>query len=253
MTSRGACRFCQKGIASYCEMGGWVLGNHAAGTQAEYVRVPHATLSLHSLPTIISSHDALAVSDAFPTGLGCGVLNANEQPDGSAVIVGGGPVGIASLLTARVYTPSLIVMVDLDHAHLATAQELGAPASVDSSAPSAQQELMQLTDGHGIYSVIEIVGIPATFALCKEIVGAGGRIANVGVHVTKVDLHLERLWDRYIGKFRRGSDNLDLNTNLLTSLVSTCHWYMPRRHVVFYVLWNPERWMPVRVLLIVCF
>ncbi|KAJ5565477.1 hypothetical protein N7513_001719 [Penicillium frequentans] len=198
MTSCGACRFCQKGIASHCETGGWVLGNHADGTQAEYVRVPHATLSLHSLPEAISSHDALAVSDAFPTGLECGVLSANVQPGGSVVIVGAGPVGMAALLTARLYTPSLIVMVDLDHGRLTTARKLGAHATVDSSAPDAQQQLMGLTDGLGFDSVIEAVGIPATFQLCQEIIGVGGRIANVGVHGTKVDLHLERLWDRNI-------------------------------------------------------
>ncbi|KAJ5778772.1 hypothetical protein N7520_002018 [Penicillium odoratum] len=59
---------------------------------------------------------------------------------------------------------------------------------------------MQLTDGHVIDSVIEIVGIPVTFALCQEIVGVVGRIANVGEHGTKENLHLERLWDdRNIG------------------------------------------------------
>jgi alcohol dehydrogenase len=203
MTSCGACRFCQKGIASHCESGGWVFGNHADGTQAEYVRVPHATLSLHSLPEAISSHDALAVSDAFPTGLECGVLSANVQPGGSVVIVGAGPIGMAALLTAHLHTPSLIVMVDLDHGRLTTARKLGAHATVDSSAPDAQQRLMDLTDGLGFDSVIEAVGIPATFKLCQEIIGVGGRIANVGVHGTKVDLHLERLWDRNISEYRR--------------------------------------------------
>ncbi|KAJ5929883.1 hypothetical protein N7454_006833 [Penicillium verhagenii] len=198
MTSCGACRFCQKGINSHCETGGWILGNSADGTQAEYVRVPHATLSLYSLPEAISSHDALAVSDAFPTGLECGVLNANVQPGGSVVIIGAGPVGMATLLTALLYTPSLIVMVDLDHVRLATAEKLGAHATVNSSAPDVQQQLMTLTDGYGFDAVIEAVGVPATFALCQEIVGVGGRIANVGVHGTKVDLHLDRLWDRNI-------------------------------------------------------
>lgn len=220
MTSCGACPFCQKGIPSHCETGGWVLGNHADGTQAEYVRVPHATLSLHSLAATISSHDALAVSDAFPTGLECGVLSANVQPGGSVVIVGAGPVGMAALLTARLYTPSLIVMVDLDQSRLSTARKFGAHASVDSSAPDVQQQLMKLTDGSGFDSVIEAVGIPATFALCQEIVGVGGRIANVGVHGTKVDLHLEKLWDRNISESRRDSDltvHVDMVPHLLNS------------------------------------
>jgi len=45
---------------------------------------------------------------------------------------------------------------------------------------------------------IEAVGQPATFDICQAIVGAGGRIANVGVHGRPVELHMEKLWDRNI-------------------------------------------------------
>ena len=47
-------------------------------------------------------------------------------------------------------------------------------------------------------TAIEAVGIPATFKLCQDIVAHGGTIANVGVHGTKVDLHLERLWSHNV-------------------------------------------------------
>jgi alcohol dehydrogenase len=93
-------------------------------------------------------------------------------------------------------------MVDLDEGRLATAHSLGAHATVVSS-PDAEQKLMDLTGGQGFDSVIEAVGIPATFELCQKVVAVGGRIANVGVHGTKVDLHLERLWERNISKSKR--------------------------------------------------
>lgn len=176
------------------------MDNTIDGTQAEFVRVTHATMSLHLLPPSIDSRAAVALSDAFPTGLECGVLSADVQPGRSVVIVGAGPVGIASLLTARLYTPSLIVMVDLDETRLETARKLGAHATVNSSAPDARQKLADLTQGEGFDSVIEAVGIPSTFAMCQELVAVGGRIANVGVHGTKVDLHLETLWDRNISE-----------------------------------------------------
>lgn len=213
MTSCGACRYCQRSIPSHCERGGWTLGNYIDGTQAEYVRVPHATLSLHALPASIPSRDAVAVSDAFPTGLECGVLSANVQPGCSVVIIGAGPVGMATLLTARLYSPALIVMVDLDDTRLATARTLGAHATVNSGTPDALQQLMELSGGHGFDAVIEVVGIPATFALCQEIIGVGGRIANVGVHGTKVDLHLETLWDRNISQFTRRDSELSFVTD----------------------------------------
>ncbi|RJE25597.1 alcohol dehydrogenase [Aspergillus sclerotialis] len=198
MTSCGVCRLCQRGITSHCTTGGWTLGNWTNGTQAEFVRVPHAKLSLHPLPPSMNPRDAVTMSDAFPTGLECGVLSANVQPGGSVVIVGAGPVGMATLLTARLYSPALIVAVDLDEARLATAWKLGAHVTIRSSDPNALQQLLDQTQGEGYDSVIEAVGIPATFALSQKLVAVGGRIANVGVHGTKVDLHLETLWDRNI-------------------------------------------------------
>jgi len=203
MSSCGACSYCQRGMTAHCRTGGWQLGKTIDGTQAEYVRIPHATLSLHPLSSSINPRAAVALSDAFPTGLECGVLNSNVQPGSSVVIVGAGPVGMAALLTARLYTPSLIVVVDLDEARLETARKFGAHATVNSSDPDTHQKLMDLTQGEGFDSVIEAVGIPATFAMCQQLVALGGRIANVGVHGTKVDLHLEKLWERNISEYRR--------------------------------------------------
>ncbi|KAJ5288176.1 hypothetical protein N7478_003862 [Penicillium angulare] len=198
MTSCGACRFCHKGIPSHCAKGGWTLGNSIHGTQAEFVRVPYAKLSLHLLPPSVKPQDAMILSDAFPTDLECGVLGANVQPGCSVVIIGAGPVGMAILLAARLYSPSLIVAVDIDEARLAAARNLGAHATIQSSDPESLQQLLNHTQGEGYDSVIEAVGIPATFSLCQKLVAVGGRIANVGVHGTKVDLHLESLWDRNI-------------------------------------------------------
>lgn len=205
MTSCGACKRCRQGIPAHCQTGGWVLGNHIDGTQAEYVRVPHATLSLHALPDLIDPRAAVALSDALPTGLEVGVLSANVQPGGSVVIIGAGPVGIAALITAKLYTPALIVMVDRDEARLATARELGAETveaegEGEGEGARAREQLLNLTKGQGFDSVIEAVGIPQTFALAQELVGIGGRIANVGVHGKQVALHLDRLWDRNISE-----------------------------------------------------
>jgi alcohol dehydrogenase len=107
---------------------------------------------------------------------------------------------MSALLTARLYSPALIVMVDLDETRLATARKLGAHFTVNSGLSDAEQQLMNLTGDQGFDAVIEAVGIPATFALCQKLVGIGGRIANVGVHGTKVDLHLETLWERNISE-----------------------------------------------------
>ena len=89
-------------------------------------------------------------------------------------------------------------MIDLDDNRLAVGKRFGATASVNSAAGDAALQVMKLTDGRGVDTAIEAVGIAATFELCQEIVGAGGTIANVGVHGVKADLHLERLWSHNV-------------------------------------------------------
>ncbi|EAU36512.1 hypothetical protein ATEG_03238 [Aspergillus terreus NIH2624] len=187
MTSCGACGLCRRGIAAHCQSGGWQLGNKTDGTQAE-------------LPETIDSRAAVAVSDALPTALECGVMNSNVQPGGSVVIIGAGPVGISCVLCARLYSPALLVVVDLDENRLETARKMGAHATVNAGDPNVKKILYELTAGQGFDSVIEAVGIPVTFELGQELVAVGGSIANVGVHGTKVDLHLEKLWDRNISR-----------------------------------------------------
>jgi alcohol dehydrogenase len=78
---------------------------------------------------------------------------------------------------------------------------------------------MELTAGAGVDVAVEAVGIPATFAICQAIVGAGGRIANVGVHGKPVELHLEKLWDRNIALTTRLVDTV--TTPLLLKVVQS--------------------------------
>src|ERR1700722_15735039 len=198
ISSCGKCEYCRRGMYSHCTTGGWILGNTIDGTQAEYVRIPHADTSLYRVPAGADEEALVMLSDILPTGFECGVLNGKVQPGGSVAIVGAGPIGLAALLTAQFYSPASIIMVDLDDNRLAGAKRFGATAVVNSTDGQAAATIMNMTGGKGADTVIEAVGIPATFELCEAIVAPGGTIANIGVHGTKVALHLERLWDRNI-------------------------------------------------------
>lgn len=198
ITSCGKCDSCRKGMYSHCATGGWILGNRIDGTQAEYVRIPHAETSLYLIPQGMDEEAIVMLSDILPTGFECGVMNGKIKPGDTVAIVGAGPIGLAALLTAQFYTPSEIVMIDLDDNRLAVSKKFGATATVNSKSEDAAKRVMDMTEGRGVDVAIEAVGVPATFHLCEEIVAAGGTIANVGVHGVKVDLHLEKLWDRNI-------------------------------------------------------
>ncbi len=192
------CDFCKRGMYSHCRHGGWILGYTIDGTQAEYVRIPHADGSLYHFPADADEEAMVMLSDILPTGFECGVLNGQVKPGDSVAIVGAGPVGLAVLLTAQFYSPAAIYIIDLDDKRLAVAKEFGATTLINSSDGRAAQQVLDLTDGAGVDVAIEAVGIPATFDICQAIVAAGGRIANVGVHGKPVELHLEKLWDRNI-------------------------------------------------------
>jgi len=204
----GKCEYCRRGMYSHCTTGGWILGNTIDGTQAEYVRAPHADTSLYSIPPGADEEALVMLSDILPTGFECGVLNGKVEPGSTIAIVGAGPIGLATLLTTQFYSPAKIIMIDLDENRLEVARRLGATETVNSKDGKAVETVKALTAGRGVDTAIEAVGIPATFLLCQDLVAPGGIIANIGVHGTKVDLHLERLW----------SENIAITTRLVDTV-----------------------------------
>lgn len=115
-------------------------------------------------------------------------------PGSTIAIVGSGPIAIAAVLTTKFYTPAKIIMVDIDDNRLELARSLGATDIVNSSTGNAMEEILTLTDGRGVDTAIEVMGIPATCQLCAEIVAFGGVSANIGVDGKKVDRHPGKLW-----------------------------------------------------------
>ncbi|MGW7329410.1 zinc-dependent alcohol dehydrogenase family protein [Streptomyces sp. NPDC054840] len=194
ISSCGRCRFCRESRYGQCRGGGgWVLGHTIDGTQAEYVRVPFADLSVHPLPSAVESHEAVLLADIFPTSYEVGVLNGKVRPGDTVAVVGAGPIGLAAIATARLYSPGRIIAVDLAESRLAAARAFGADATA--GATEQPEELVaDLTDGLGADVVIEAVGVPAAFEMCTRMVRPGGRVANIGVHGKPATLHLEDLW-----------------------------------------------------------
>lgn len=211
ITSDGSCEFCKKGMYSHCVHGGWVLGHTIDGTQAEFVRIPYADTSLYAIPEGLNEDAFVMLSDVFPTAFECGVLNGQIKPGDTVAIVGAGPIGLAALLTSKFYSPSRIIMVDVDDGRLVVAKEIGASDIVNSRANgSAVERVMELTGERGVDVAIEAVGSPVTFEICEDIVAPGGHIANIGVFGQSVDLHMERLW----------SHNITLTTRLVDTVTT---------------------------------
>ncbi|MDP9102357.1 MAG: zinc-dependent alcohol dehydrogenase family protein [Actinomycetota bacterium] len=199
VTACGACRFCREGHYGQCTGGGgWILGNLIDGTQADYVRVPFADTSTYPVPAGITDDELLMLADILPTGYEVGVLNGQVRPGDVVAVVGAGPIGLSAISGAKLFSPSLVIAIDLATSRLEAAKIFGADVVINNGQPDALLAVQELTGGLGADLAIEAVGVPDTFELAVDLVRPVGRVANIGVHGKPATLHLERLWARDI-------------------------------------------------------
>jgi alcohol dehydrogenase len=228
ISSCGNCSYCKRDLQGHCLDGGIVLGYRINGTQAEYVRVPHADHTLHDIKPYegkIKDEALLMLSDVLPTGNEIGVIGGRISKGDIVAIIGAGSIGISTLISAKAYEPSLIIMIDVDDERLRVAKEVfGADICLNSAKVNVKEEIASISktnnvgDREGLHPgvdvAIEAVGLPQTFQTCQDIIAPGGRIANIGLHGSKVDLQLQDLWIKNINI----SSGL-VNTNTTKSLL----------------------------------
>jgi alcohol dehydrogenase len=184
ITSCGRCPSCRAGRYGLC----------IDGVQAEYARIPFGDTSAYKIRPTLTDEQVLFLADILPTSYEVGVLAGGVKPGDTVAIVGAGPIGLAAVLTANLYTPGRVIVIDPDATRLGRALESGASHAIDATGEAALEQIGELTGGVGVDVAIEAVGIAETFEHCADIVRAGGRVANVGVHGKPATLHLERLW-----------------------------------------------------------
>lgn len=146
----GDCYNCLRGWTNAClvmnpETAGAAYGYAAMGPykggQAEYVRIPMAdfnALKLPGQPNDELEHDFLMLADIFPTAWHATEL-ANVQIGKSVVIYGAGPVGLLSIMSARLRGAAEIYCADMIDSRLEKAREMGAtPIDFRKGKPSEQ-------------------------------------------------------------------------------------------------------------------
>ena len=199
ITNCGTCENCKNGLPSHClncpgEVG-WIFGHLIDGTQAEFVRVPYAETSVQVIPDSLKYEDVLFLTDIYPTAFEMGVRYGQVKPGDDVVVIGAGPVGLAAMVGANMFTPRTIIAVDLDDFRLGKAMsDFGATHAVNSGKPGWQDEVKKLCRTGKADVVMEAVGVPATLEGAYDLVKPGGHIANIGVHGKPVELPIETLW-----------------------------------------------------------
>lgn len=174
--SCGTCEFCLKGEHSLC-VGFHLLGEHIAGTFAEFVVAPE--INAFPKPERLSWEEAAAFPLTFLTAWRMLVTKARVRPGESLLVVGiGGGVALAALQIAKLL--GMTVWVTSGGAEkLSRAKMLGADVGIDHSAGDFSREVRKLTGKRGVDVVLDSVG-KATWKSSIASLARGGRLLTCG-------------------------------------------------------------------------
>src|SRR5882724_7260256 len=169
--SDGTCVFCHEGLPTSCLHGGFFGTGAADGAQAEALRVPQADGTLFVLP--VGKDDALmpsllTLSDVMGTGHHAAV--ASKVGSGkTAAVVGDGAVGLCGVIAARRLGAEQIILLGRHPDRIALAREFGATDVVSERGDEAVERVRELSDGYGVHSVLECVGLEQSELTAIEI------------------------------------------------------------------------------------
>lgn len=178
----GDCEPCRRGYPVGCLtffQKVYGFSHELPGGQAEFIAVPNADVNLWPSPPDLSDEQVLFLTDILPTGY-YAADNANIKPGQTVVIIGCGPVGLFALLSAQLFGPAAVLVIDRVGYRLEKARSYGA-VPIDSSTEDVRQRVFEATDGQGAHAVIEAVGSQETVHLAFELVRTGGTVSVVGV------------------------------------------------------------------------
>lgn len=165
----------------YKATGGWKFGNIIDGTQAEYVLVPDAQANLSSVPDGLSDEQVLMCPDIMSTGFK-GAENANIEIGDMVAVFAQGPIGLCATAGAKLKGASCIIAIDGNNERLEMAKKMGADVTLNFKEVDVVDEIMKLTNGRGVDSSIEALGLQATFEQALKILKPGGTLSSLGVY-----------------------------------------------------------------------
>lgn len=214
----GQCYFCKRGFINNCLYGGWEIGCTIDGCQAEYVRVPFADTGLTKLPDNISYENALFVGDILSSGYWGAELCEIQKGDTVAVI-GAGPVGLCSMISAKLLGAEKIIAIDVDDTRLEIAKNQNlADVVINPLNSDVEKEVKDLTERRGADSVIEAAGGKDTFQTAWKIARANAIVALVAMYEENQTLPLPDMYGKNL-TFKTGGVDA-VNCSKLVDLIS---------------------------------
>ncbi len=213
----GECFFCRRGWVNNCTLpdGGWALGCRIDGMQAEYVRVPHADCGLTVIPPDITDKQALLVGDILATGYWAAKI-ADIGQGSDVLVIGAGPTGICSMLSARLKNPRRIFICDTDPSRL---DFVGRHYPFAIPVPAAETlDVIRTECAYGADSVIEAAGTPESFRLAWQAARPNATVAVVALYDGAQTLPLPEMYGKNLTFRTGGVDGCD--SEEILSLIS---------------------------------
>lgn len=184
----GTCRWCLRGEYHICAKGG-SLGLAADGGLARFVRVP--LIQLHPIPDAVSDEHA-ALAEPLSVGLHA-ASRAQIGPGDSVLVLGAGPIGLASLIGARLSGAAAVFVSEPNAARAKIALSVGATEVFDPTVDDVRSAVFTRTGRIGPDAVIDGTGRPEAIALGLRSVRRGGRVAVAGISATDLTVDLRQL------------------------------------------------------------
>ncbi len=196
ITFCGECRFCKRGFINNCIKGGWEIGCKIDGCQAEYVRVPFAQTGLTKLPDNVSDENALFVGDILSSGY-FGAELCNIKQNDIIAVIGAGPVGLCSMMCARLLGASRVIAIDIDNTRLDIAvKNKLADYTINPAHQDLQNIIEEITGGDGADGVIEAAGGENTFEVAWKIARPNSVVALVAMYEKAQKLPLPDMYGK---------------------------------------------------------
>ena len=210
----GECFYCKRGWVNNCVQGGWELGCRIDGCQAEFVRVPFAEQTCSIIPDNVADEDALFLGDIVATRQWSAEI-AELEPGCTVAVIGAGPVGLATMMCAKLAKPECIIAIDIDAKRLALAKERGlADETIDASQmdlAAVEAAVRSLTEGRGADAVVEAAGGSNTFEMAWRIARPNAVVVISAMYERPQTLPLHEMYGKNL-VFKTGgvdANNLD--------------------------------------------
>lgn len=173
----GKCEHCKSGHYNLCPDVIFLATPPVDGAFTQYLKHPEDYL--FHIPDSLTYEQA-TLNEPLSVGIQA-CRRANIQAGSTVVIMGMGPVGLMTVVAAKAFGATQIIVSDVEQNRLDEALKLGATQTINVKNEDVNQRINELTDGKGVNYAIETAGNQIALRSALDALKNGGTLAAVGL------------------------------------------------------------------------